>query len=208
MRRLIYLFFCLVFTACSSKENVNIITSACTPPCWKGIVSGETTKEEARDNLINATKEDSIIIEKWPFEIYEERLIWINEIDQRVDVLLFDELVQVIYLSNLGNMTLSDVFEEFGEPTSIFAYPISSITTEPFIVNLIYPDQGIIMTLFKPSKNQINLQHDDLIYDISFVASDHFNYYLDEQIREFSSYAVKNNYLPWQGYGIYDYVLK
>jgi len=137
----------------------------CKPPCWRGVVPGQSTRQEtaqAVEQLYADGWADHIIGDnsvEWRYEIYPSPFTS----EGRVDIYLDGNVVKKIYGTVLFYYSVGTLVEQFGPPEGIrsnegvcssceeWEPPESLYTPENGLwVDLLYPTQGLWFWLETP----------------------------------------------------------
>ena len=117
--------------------------SPCAPPCWQGIVPGETTAEEAMQIVQSSPYVKRKSIERTGS--YTLGAIWaywkINS--GGVSIGLRDGLVHEISLNTPYRLTLEEVVEEFGVPEALVLYQAGLPEHLQWGITIYYPATGM-----------------------------------------------------------------
>jgi hypothetical protein len=125
----------------------------CEAPCWNGITPGITTWDEARTIL-----EDDPSIEDPTLQTAEDSASVAASfkepggVDASGQIFSEDgETVGLIFLRLAPDMVLDDVLAKYGDPTWVIGTPFSDDPPQA-IVNLVYPENQMIVYVFVPGK--------------------------------------------------------
>lgn len=174
--------------------------SPCAPPCWQGIIPGETTAEEAMRILQSSPYVKKGNIEKTGS--YSLGAIWAywKISSGGVSVGLRDGLVHEIALNTPYRLTLGEVAKKFGTPEAL-RVNIAGIPEDPWwMIKMYYPARGIEFRVDGQFKDP-SIEPSTQISGIRFVAPQSS---LEELLAElYETYG--DTYLecsrPWRGYG-------
>lgn len=126
----------------------------CEAPCWRGITPGVTAWSEALTIL-----EDDRTIEDPTVQTAEDSPAVAASfkepggIDASGQIFSDDgQTVGLIFLRLAPDMVLNDVIDKYGEPTWVIGTPFSDDPPQA-IVNLVYPDNQMIVYVFVPGKD-------------------------------------------------------
>ncbi len=123
----------------------------CNPPCWEGIIPGQTTVTQTLELLQNnplvtrATVKVSKLVPKQGYVFWD----WFN--DQpgggaEFDALSSDKIIYAISPDFNESFELKDVISAYGEPTNVYAQaernPDNSVS---YSLRILYRDQGILL---------------------------------------------------------------
>lgn len=120
----------------------------CAPPCWYGIIPGETQKDAAW----NALKQNPYVMQRTLEELHNgdaAEFIWFNRHGTRLSWLyLRGNVVQMIRVEAESSIKFGDIFSRFGSPERVLAW--YSVTPEDvsqgYGVRLYYPRRGIAIS--------------------------------------------------------------
>jgi len=148
-----FLFITLVFsgfTSCSKHQISPILTdTSCEPPCWHGIVPGNTTKDDLisiLDSLPIVNR--SSIHEGDQWSVFDERVFFSLATGERAFASILDGKVKVLMFTkspttNLG-ITLQDVIDRYGAPETVLNDGVP-MAGRGLLID--YPQKGISLDL-------------------------------------------------------------
>lgn len=199
-----------------AKKSILLDNLICQVPCWQNIYPGETTFAQAVEILANITfiqnpgspPSPAYINEQYGYSAWSftddirERGIGVYEIGKTVGLLEFDIR---------WNFRIDEMMTFYGEPESIFV--ISGMDDSRWLdVFWIYPSKGVILELFdfwwKPEGNMARITPDMKVYEVFYFDPEAYESLLERRIllSSYDSKVIKNNILPWKGYGLVPYV--
>ena len=143
--RLLWLLLLLLLLAacgCSGERVVfqDLLLSDCSPPCWRGVVPGETDRQQILDLLAEPPDtEPGLPVLEWG-----ERCVNRGYSLPQVKVFLDSEdVVESIRLVELaGRYTFQDAVDELGPPALVLMTPCGPETDLAFLY-LVYPERGL-----------------------------------------------------------------
>lgn len=174
----------------------------CAPPCWQGIIPGETTAEEALQIL-----QSSPYVKKRSVEETGSRAlggIWVywKASSGGVVIGLRDGLVHEIALNTPYRLTLGEVVEEFGPPEALVLYQAGLPEHPRWGISIYYPATGMEFAVepagsFRaPSLSPQNKQN-----GVRFVAPrSSLEGLLAELYAPYEEVYLEHS-RPWRGYG-------
>mgnify|MGYP001199603823 CR=1 FL=1 len=123
----------------------------CEAPCWRGITPGETTWAAALTILEDdRTIEDPTVQTADDSPAVAASFKEPDGIDASGQIFSDDgQTVSLIFLRLAPDLTLDDVLARYGDPTWVIGTPFSDDPPQA-IVNLVYPDQQMIVYVFVP----------------------------------------------------------
>jgi len=178
----------------------------CRPPCWMGIIPGETLYDEAIS-----------IVEKLPFvndrgfmrvsEDYQY-IGWSNGEVRSVSIYLSNNIVEFINIG-LEGINLGSVVALFGEPAG-YAYSTDSYSCEGYSISLFYPNLGVVFPATQRLSGSVSksmIVHS--AFFLSPMGADEFpSFYFDKldtilYRRRSAPVFSEISYDEWEGFGRY-----
>jgi len=157
----------------------------CEPPCWNGIIPGETGKDE----LIQILSSLPIVAEDSIDDIGQHsRYRYLVSFDlssgASVDVRFLEDTVTFITFSGNLHYTFGDAVNEFSEPeiyiiTQVFCrgwLPGDRVCTHVAVLD---PCKGVCMTYERPLSDSVSITAGTLVHTVMFFNSDEYNELLD-----------------------------
>jgi hypothetical protein len=189
------------------KANLMETNSGCKPPCWHGIIPGETNISEALSILEFNPKFNSL---KRVFEDNEHG----KNVSLRTEYFLIggelgrleleNNIVKGITLTDQIEMSLSEVLDTFGLPLSVYPSP-GPPEVYYWHISLYYPEKGLIVNIVT-EEGSSEIAPSNLVYYIKITTEEAVGSRIEE-VKAFQR-KVKNPIVfpcPWKGYGdIYD----
>ena len=194
-------------TAEQSPASPILENLTCTPPCWNGIVPGQTLKQDTLD-LLNGikTEKDEIAIK----EIGDAESVitlylhisgkMISDVQQRINFMVVNDLVQEIYFEGELSTDLDQAIDTLGEPEGVINLPY------PVELLLLYPSKGIILFPEPFSNNSLvdrdTLKPESTILKMIFFDPANWDATIGENLVERS--VIDKYMVPWDEYGVID----
>ncbi|MEJ2736242.1 MAG: hypothetical protein P8189_22200 [Anaerolineae bacterium] len=142
IRWLAWLVLLLAGCGCSAERVVfqDLLLSDCVPPCWRGVVPGETSRQQILDLLVEPPDTEPGL----PLLEWGRRCVNRGYSLSQVKILLDSAgVAESIRLVNPANrLTFQDAVDELGLPALVLMTPCSPETDLGFLY-LVYPEQGI-----------------------------------------------------------------
>jgi hypothetical protein len=174
-----------------------ISTEDCQPPCWKGIIPGETTFEQALD-----------IVQGFEF-VNDEGSIYVGDDKSYIDwnrgdrsfvhLFLYENKVLIIQLSTeIGD--LGSVVQLFGEPAGYNVWD----DNVGYQLTVYYPNHGLVFSAFTLEDEQ-PISEDMSVNHVSFLESADTNDFpikFHETSKIFKPMTRWIEYYQWEGFGI------
>jgi hypothetical protein len=211
---LMALIFCNVITSCSiigdgsARLPEVLSTNPCEPPCWYGIIPGETTHEEVLSLLPDLPFIKPETIQDW----YDETGVHIKSYTGASGVRFhYDEeqIVKVISINTrIRKFTLGDVISAIGSPEKVLA--IQGMDSRPgLIYYLISPERGIafggVIRPFDSRKEQAMIKQEYQVIGLHFFNPELLALvFTDFSISSISEEVFRSGLQDWQGFGEID----
>lgn len=208
--RLLFIVFALVMVAAACApppelrnegylQDTSLIDGEpCGPPCWRGIIPGETSWSEARSILEDdPTLSDVEIRDE---EETGEIALTFRRVDGVPCCLLYTEngeLVDQMLFQLAPQMTLAQIVEEYGEPAYL---SLSEVSDDQAAAALYYPDILSIVYAFVAGKNTGTISADSEIFAVLYVRQNDM-----DLVVENSSLYIWDGYASYQDYAGRDF---
>jgi hypothetical protein len=206
----------LLFTGCQTNnivnENVSITldNTACSAPCWNGVIPGKTTREELISSFAATFPRPNKVFYKNGID-YDETILlaydfWDKEMKFNEKELWFDIQDNIVTLITLDGfeMGLGQMIQEMGNPESVFSF--GEAESVGFVAN--YPSKGISVffryafgqLIFSNPKEKANINSDSQTSYWFYYDPAYFSRFLEIQYN-LSLEQQKQFLYPWNGYG-------
>ena len=144
---LIYLISFLLI-GCKPIISGVIHDTTCSPPCWKSIIPGKTSREEAGNILKNSSEVKQNSIRTWSMVAADDSIGWEflpRTGDRFGDILINNDIVfGFSFYPDKNGLSLKTAISYFGEPENIVA--INNNSEIPYLsIYLGYPSKGIVL---------------------------------------------------------------
>ena len=199
-----------------SPENIKWINDwlnspSCNPPCWEGIVPGETTFEGAHQILISNSRVINVVKQtndkSWDYIVWDFLPVNINEKINEGGIIEAskDGTIGIISLRiGKGGILLGDIIKKFGEPDQVLFPAEDEIAGEGMgntekqyhNVYLQYSVQNMILALgIMRQGNETEITPNAEVWVVDFVASGY----------DFSAFELVMilHQTQWIGYSVY-----
>lgn len=214
-------------TSCAIEENSNESRSSiiekdeCSPPCWKNITPGKTTRQEVVQilNDISWIDKDSIksnisgnyggFLAGWDLDCIQ----WLGKLDSgdySGRVCFYNDTVAFIEISlNEGVIDFSDLIKKLGIPESVLIIKTEGAERDTLSIHVLYTSKGYAFLDYYTTlnlKNPIQIAPDDDVQVVwYFVPEYHFELLKFGHIGNFSSHIIEKGLQDWKGYGEYQF---
>ncbi|RMG75650.1 MAG: hypothetical protein D6711_06100 [Chloroflexi bacterium] len=171
------------------QETGLISGDPCDAPCWRGIIPGETTWEDA----VEIMQADETLGDLELQEQGEARGASFTQQDGILCCQIISqtgEFVEFIQLQIAPGVTLGEVIEKYGEPDYVDGEPYSS---DQYILILFYEETPMLIYAFAPDSESA-LDGDSEIIGLVYLTDD-----LMEQ------FITTSDLAEWQGYESFDF---
>lgn len=161
----------------------------CGPPCWNGIIPGETSwndalniveDDESLENLETRSSDDTDVI----------GAIW-SPVDGDSCCQMYTEdgeTVDIVILQTTPANTLGEAIEQFGEPTYVIG---ETLNDDQGVFTLFYPDQQTLLYVFVAGESGALSETSELIG---------FAYFSENRMELLT---LTNDLHEWEGYQSY-----
>ena len=192
------------------KANLMETNSGCKPPCWHGIIPGETNVNDVLSIIEMDPRLDSLKLEFEDNE-YGKHIIlkpgYILIGGELIILEVEDSFVKKITINDQIKMSLSEVLTSFGSPSSVFPVPGGPSGIFYWHLIMYYPDQGIVINICTDEdEDSREITPSSRVYYVMLTTKG----VIEAMIQEYKDFQrkVKNPIVfpvPWKGYGnIYD----
>ena len=144
IHRLAWLLLLLAGCGCSTEHVVfqDLLMSDCAPPCWRGVVPGETFRQQILDLLAEPPDtEPGLPVLEWGDRCVNGGYS-LSQVKISLDLAWVAESIRLVEPAN--RLTFQDAVDELGPPALVLMTPCSPETDLGFLY-LVYPEQGIAM---------------------------------------------------------------
>jgi hypothetical protein len=160
-------------------------TWGCRPPCWQGLVPGETSFEDALGKIdsqysTEKTKDEFYRVGETNIDqldvFYKTIFITRNEDEGNVR-LFFDMGLKLNYINFIWlDIPLSDVVHDWGEPDTLYSYH-----EDGYVLCLLYKEIAANFCTLQEweNKEQIIPEEDTSIWSVSFIDPEYLDRYID-----------------------------
>jgi hypothetical protein len=195
----------LFATACTPRGVPDALaTSACEPPCWQGIIPGETSSSEVLAMLPTFSFVKVDTIQDWHGSSAAK--LDRGSGASGLSFLFDDDLkVKVIHVSTHSKFTFADVIEFYGVPDKVLALE-QRRNTVYLAYYLIYPEIGLAVLSsagpIRPEKALSATSPDDVVRAVYFFNPIYFEQvFSDFSIDNLNVDLFKSGLQDWQGFG-------
>jgi hypothetical protein len=209
IRLALVLFTMNILVSCSGSPSSILDGKTCDAPCWRGIVVGETTRDEALQILTVIPEVEKETLESWSSNYIFWRYQGVREYassmgfrDNKVSSL------SIVYDQN--TIYLKKFIEKFDEPTLVYVTSTDGVYPIMLTVEFIYLEKGIclfhqppLLSFQRPRKYAISEK--TKISRLDFVDPSIPNGQLEEGCLRGLDEDTYNQYVrEWTGYGKYE----
>lgn len=174
----------LLCQACIYRQSQSAVEDLmsddpCPPPCWQGIIPGQTTEQEAIDILLADTRSDYILSPNFSKleDSTKTMIYWVikgakmpSGVSALSSLHIWDGKVHDIDLKLDAGLTVQRVIDRWGEPKKSFVYTYGKHGLHGWAV-LCYPEQGLEFTAYLPfDPTSLSLDPDDQVLFAFFYA--------------------------------------
>ena len=167
----------------------------CAPPCWRGIVPGETNWRDAVTMIEDSGVFANVQVEDVPDSGVRQAL-WQEGAEGEPCCQMFSsedgETVSVVFLRTAPQITMSQLVERWGEPEYLRGV---EFTDDQAIMNLIYPEVPMVVYAFVAGPTEGQLSESSEIIGVLYMTQHDMDLLLQT-----------NELHGWEGYqGFSDY---
>jgi hypothetical protein len=208
IRLALVLFTMTLLASCSRTPSSVLDDPTCDVPCWKGIVVGETSQDEALQ-----------ILEQIP-EIQKESLESLSQgsiswhyqgVREWGGSLRFHENKVIVFYSAFdSSISLKEFIKAFGEPSFVYVTSTDDVFPTMLTVSFIYPEMGVCL-YHQPSLLSTKRPREYVISGKTKIMLSYFvdpsipNGQLEEGCLRGLDEDTYNQYVrEWTGYGKYE----
>jgi hypothetical protein len=194
----------LFVTACTPRGVPDALaTSACKPPCWQGIIPGETSGSEVLAMLPTLPFVKANTIQDWHKQAAAQ--LDRNSGASGVYIHNYEQKVKVIIINIRSKFTFAEAIEYYGEPEKVLAIE-QRRNTVYLSYFLIYPEIGLAVLSntgpIRPEKAQSAIRPDDVVDFVNFFNPIYFEQvFSDFSIARIDPDLFKSGLQDWQGFG-------
>jgi len=203
------------FTACTPDPAPEVLEAnnplidkittqpQCPLPCWRGIIPGTSSMEEASD-LIQASPAIEHLTQY--FLDYYDVIEWTFADSMGVGKIEAgfggqkDTVRRIYFSTQTQNITLHQVIANFGEPDYLFF--CKNADWDIYYLEIVYPEKNMVVDLGMVSTltGRVKLTGDESVNSIALIAPDYFDnaYPLPTETEHTCA-------LTWEGYGTYKF---
>ena len=183
------------------KDTWLIGTEDCRPPCWNGIIPGDTTFEEA----LNVIQSLGFINNKGEIRVGEDEsyIYWYRGDSKKVKIYLYENKVILMRLDKLSRLDLGSVVDHFGEPDGYTVF----IDDLGGIVEVFYPNYGLVFEMNLEVEDSIT--QDLRVWQFWILSPEDPEYfyasYIDNQDIMYDQgpgFIKELIYYEWEGFGV------
>lgn len=142
IHRLLWVLFVLAGCGCGAERVVfqDLLESNCAPPCWRGVIPGETARREILDLLTEPPDTDpGLPVLEWGVRCVN-RGYSLPQVKIFLDANNVAESIRLV--DPAGQNTFQTAVEELGPPATVLMTPCGPETDLGFLY-LVYPEQGM-----------------------------------------------------------------
>jgi hypothetical protein len=211
----IVIFFAIAVGALTFMRHFNrqpsvILTSTeCNPPCWYGIIPGQSTSSEVYATLDQLDSVDKNSIR----DAYDPRgkhteIFWFFQRpieDNAGSIYLDNDQAIATNILTINSLKLADLFEKIGQPETYWAEIRQGENREFLEVYLLYPTKGCVATVIvdiEGSANQVEIHETAPVFRVTYFAPEMYQELLETQILIDKPVNARTGSLQaWSGFG-------
>jgi hypothetical protein len=145
IRLALMLFTMTLLASCSRLPSVVLDDLVCDVPCWRGIVVGETSQDEAFQILKQIPEVEKESLESVPQNIIYWRYQGVIEY---ASDLLYQEnkIVSLSFAYGQNETPMKEFVDKFGEPSFVYVTSYHGFDYPPMlVVSFVYPEKGVCL---------------------------------------------------------------
>lgn len=182
----------------------------CAPPCWHGIIPGQSNAADVRRILPTLPFIRPGSIEEQPYpEGNGSYFSWAyRNFGELGAILLINDTVVHIDTQPGFQLELGEVVERFGPPARFFPRNVRRPHGSYYSISLYYPDRGLVFNTpnlpgLPLDAKEYSVRPDFSVYSVDYLVPGT----VEELIRQLEppliiDFAIQNS-LPWQGFGTF-----
>jgi hypothetical protein len=184
----------------------------CRPPCWEGIIPGETSYDEALSIVENIP----FVNDEGYFRVDDDfrGISWVSGDGSTAVIYLYDSKVDFMRLNfstknyEIEGIDLGSLMNHYGEPDGYEYYP----SDDHYAITVYYPVLGLVFVVYQgldePISEDMHVSHVYFLYPmdpIEFPITFHNMYkrMITEMYTLFTPKITKSPYQDWEGFGVY-----
>jgi hypothetical protein len=208
IRLALVLFTMNILVSCTGSPSSILDGKTCDAPCWRGIVVGETSQDEALQILEQMPQVQNETIRSWR----NGSISWNYQgVKESIGSLQFHENKVTSFYSTFDpHISLNNFIKAFGEPSFVFGITTERVFPTMLTVYFIYPEKGICI-LHHPSilssngPKEYSISGRTKIRQVDIVDPSIPNGQLEEGCLRGLDEDTYNQYVrEWTGYGKYE----
>lgn len=193
----------------SRRPSVVLTDTRCDPPCWAGIVPGQTGSEQAysilgemngvdRDGILfNYDRDDTLTSLQWFF---------LRPLPDSLGTLHFEQdIVSALDILTVNALTLEEAVERLGEPALLWSRIGSGENREYLDVFLFDPQRGYRLELvldIPTGSDEVELKPASGVFSVLYFDPQAFQHLLDTGILIGApGHSFPGTFQAWPGYG-------
>lgn len=169
---LVYLVINRRFTPNTSDDSI-ISGIPCAPPCWQGLVPGQSTKSDVRDFLETSDLIPNRTIQEWERSPNALGWFWSRDHNGRFKF-RYDQALKSMSIHPNFEFSVEDILAIYGEPAGTRSYLAAVGNEGEFEVRLYFPQHGLVTTFIFATEP---VQDDALIPFTGDILGDRFDLY-------------------------------
>jgi hypothetical protein len=194
------------------RDPSTVLTSACDPPCWYGILPGDTNSlgvvgilmelPWVSQGIREGTRgySDELIQLEWRFKRPAPDTAGYAYFD--------DDICTAISILTYGPLTIADAFGRFGEPELMWMHTEKVETREWIEVTLLYSADGVVVEVdvdlpVVGATNQVEIASKSPVSRVTYFDPRRFQDLLDTEILINEAPRTRpGDLMPWPGLGV------
>lgn len=182
----------LLLSSCSSLPDQDLVGDEhCTPPCWRGIIPGKTSKNDAIQILMEAEDEGEGDLS------IPENIVWRDETEKNYSLATDNDIIKTITLKSVTSTKLSDLIALFGDPSYAV---ITRIRDGYFLGMILYPDKGLAF-LVSENNEKFEVKSNTKVIQAIYLEASDLPTMINTLVGKNRVEGILDSTIEWKGYG-------
>lgn len=147
---LMAIFAVLAVLVGSARGRSSVLSNPCLPPCWQGVVPGQTDSGRAFETLAQMEGVSFRSIMTWEHDGVTDEIGWRfqHPFSDTAGYMHFEnDVLTAISILAPGSLSAGDAIDAFGEPEEIWLSCVSGGINQPMRAAMVYPAKGLSLEI-------------------------------------------------------------